>query len=199
MRFAFVDYENIGTLEKVAVTGYGRLIVFCGQNQNTLTFGDMPAGEGTQIQVVKIPDQSKNNLDFHMALELGRFHERESAEIVFHVITNDSDLDNLLKHLQALGRKCERIKIPKTVKPGAETKPTTVAAHHCPAFSKVVNGLTSLAEKKRPAGKDKLLNWIESQTRMVTPVVKPGSVYERLVAGKKVREDGNKISYTLKG
>lgn len=198
MRFAFVDYENIGSLQRVELAGYDRSIVFCGQHQNKLTFGKIPVGEGTQIQVIKIPSQSKNNLDFHIALELGRFHERESAEIVFHVITNDSDLDNLLKHLKALGRKCQRIEIPKTAKSESETKPATAAAHHCPVWSRVVKGLTGLAEVKRPVKKSKLLNWIEGYTRRVEPVVKPESVYERLIEEKKIREEGDKISYELK-
>ena len=198
MKLAFVDYENVMSLKKVTLAHYERVIIFCGKDQNCLTFGEMPTGAGSQLRIVKVPDHGKNNLDFHLAFELGRMHQIEKAEVEFHVLTNDKDLEKLLKHLRLLGRKCRRVGLPG----GPEEAKTVAAApkgievvHHSPGLSRVISDLSALPAEKRPKKRASLINWIANR---IGTTEKSDQVFAHLFEGQKVRASGEAITYTLR-
>ncbi len=201
MKLAFVDYENLMTLKNVALSSYNTLIIFCGKTQNTLTFGEMPTGSGSHLCIIKIPDQGKNNLDFHMAFELGRRHELEDQAVEFHVLTKDTDLDKLLKHLRLLGRKCLRVdlQLPSeetAVKPAKKSPPAkkaVVIAHHDP-LSRVLTDLRALPLAKRPKKRTSLLNWIASR---IGQTGKQERILARLMERKEIQTSGESITYHL--
>lgn len=198
MKLAFVDYENVMSLKKVALAHYERLIIFCGKDQNSLTFGEMPTGPGSQLRIVKVPDHGKNNLDFHLAFELGRLHETELAGVEFHVLTNDKDLEKLLKHLRLLGRKCRRVGLtigPDEANKAALTPPPKEVVHHSPGLIKVIGELAALPPEKRPKKRTSLINWIKNR---IGNAEKPGQIFSRLVENQKVQATGEAIVYTLK-
>lgn len=198
MNLAFVDYENVMSLKKVALAHYERLIIFCGKDQNSLSFGEMPTGPGSQLRIVKVPDHGKNNLDFHLAFELGRYHETEPAGVEFHVLTNDKDLEKLLKHLRLLGRKCRRVGLtigPDEVKKAAPAPPSNEAVHHSPGLAKVIGELSALSPEKRPKKRTSLINWINNRTDNAE---KPGQIFSHLIENKEVNATGEAIIYTLK-
>jgi len=198
MKLAFVDYENVMSLKKVTLAHYDRLIIFCGKDQNSLTFGEMPTGPGSQLRIVKVPDHGKNNLDFHLAFELGRLHQIEPAGVEFHVLTNDKDLEKLLKHLRLLGRKCRRIGLmmgPDEVKKPEPVPPSNEVVHHSPGLVKVIGELTALPPEKRPKKRTSLINWINNR---IGNTEKPDQVFSHLLENQKVQATGEAIVYTLK-
>lgn len=198
MKLAFVDYENVMSLKKVTLAHYERLIIFCGKDQNSLTFGEMPTGPGSQLRIIKVPDHGKNNLDFHLAFELGRLHETEPAGVEFHVLTNDKDLEKLLKHLRLLGRKCRRVGLaigPDEAKTAAPAPPSKEVVHHSPGLTRVICDLTALPPEKRPKKRTNLINWINNR---IGNAEKPSQVFSHLVESQEVQADGEAIIYTLK-
>lgn len=40
MKWAFIDYENIGSLEKIDLEIYQRIIIFLGAKQSKIDFGN---------------------------------------------------------------------------------------------------------------------------------------------------------------
>lgn len=199
MKLAFVDYENLMTLKDVALSPYELLIIFCGKTQHTLTFGEMPTGSGSRLQIIKVPDQGKNNLDFHMALELGRRHEIEDGAVEFHILTNDTDLDKLLKHLKLLGRKCRRVgfqkqaevaSTPKKKVPAA--KKTAAVGHHNPDLTRILSDLSALPLQKRPKRKSNLLNWIGSRIGQTGTQER---ILTHLLESKAIQASGETITY----
>ena len=198
MKLAFVDYENVMSLKKVTLAHYERLIIFCGKDQNSLTFGEMQTGPGSQLRIVKVPDHGKNNLDFHLAFELGRLHETEPARVEFHVLRNDKDLEKRLKHLRLLGRKRRRVGLtigPEEAKKSVQEPPPREVVHHSPGLTKVICDLTALPPEKRPKKRTNLINWINNR---IGNAEKPSQVFSHLVESQNVQADGEAIIYTLK-
>lgn len=198
MKLAFVDYENVMSLKKVKLAHYDRLIIFCGKDQNSLSFGEMPAGPGSHLRIVKVPDHGKNNLDFHLAFELGRHHETEPAGVEFHVLTNDKDLEKLLKHLRLLGRKCHRIGLaigPEEAKKAGQVAAPKEPAQHSPGLTRVISELSALPPQHRPKKRSSLINWISSR---IGKTEKPDQVFSHLMENQQVQATGESIVYTLK-
>lgn len=194
MIWAFVDYENVGSLERLPLKNYDRVIVFFGPNNHHLKFGEIPVGDGCQMQLIKLQTQGKNNLDFHLVFQLGRFHETVSADIEFHLVSNDNGMNGILEHLKTLGRKCLKVKIDTANK----SNPAKKVAHHSPGWNKVTQILRNTAPKHRPSNKEKLINWIRAVTRQIVPPEKPETIYGRLVMKKMIEEgDNDQIRYPL--
>src|SRR5262245_24726886 len=125
MPWAFVDYENVGSLEALNISEYQRVFVFCGQKNTKITFGALPENGYCGIELIGVTTVGTNNLDFHMAFHLGRFHEIAENSVEFHIISNDSGFNGLVNHLKKIGRNCKKVL----------TKPTPPAQAVQPALS----------------------------------------------------------------
>lgn len=109
MNWAFVDYENVGSLEALNLTDYERLFVFCGPKNTRLKFGQLPPDSFRSIELIGVATTGSNNLDFHLAFHLGRFHEVADKDVAFHIVSNDAGFNGLINHLKKLGRRCKRV------------------------------------------------------------------------------------------
>ena len=107
MNWAFVDYENVGSLEALNLTDYERLFVFCGPKNTRLKFGQLPPDSFRSIELIGVATTGSNNLDFHLAFHLGRFHEVADKDVAFHIVSNDAGFNGLINHLKKLGRRCK--------------------------------------------------------------------------------------------
>ncbi|NQD36737.1 hypothetical protein HPT27_06840 [Permianibacter sp. IMCC34836] len=136
MNWAFVDYENVRSLESVNLAAYQRVLVFCGPQNKSIKFDALPASGVCHVDLITVPTSSKNNVDFHLAFHMGIEHQRAATDINFHVISNDKGYQGLINHLELLGRSC------KLVEPNAASK---VTAKKSPAKKP--------AAKSEPAGK----------------------------------------------
>ena len=111
MKWAFIDYENVGSLGKVDLPGYERVIVFLGARQPRLDFTDTKYDKPINLVVVQVKDSQANNLDFHLAYYLGKFDAQAESSVAFEVISNDTGFSPLIAHIKTSGRPCKQIKI----------------------------------------------------------------------------------------
>lgn len=109
MNWAFIDYENVRSLEAVDLASYQRVLIFCGPQNKTLKLDNLPAAGVSRIDVITVPTSSKNNVDFHLAFHLGQEHAQAPAGVSFHVISHDKGYQGLVSHLELLGRSCKLI------------------------------------------------------------------------------------------
>ena len=109
MIWAFVDYENVGSLESLDLEKYQRLIVFCGPRHRKLNLGEIPTSSFCHLELIRMASTGNNNLDFHLAFYLGLHHLKAGKEVKFEVISNDKGFDGVIAHLTEMGRGCSRV------------------------------------------------------------------------------------------
>ena len=190
MNWAFVDYENVGSLESLTYSDYQRLYVFCGPKNTKLKFGVIPSDSFCSIELIGLTTTGHNNLDFHLSFYLGRFHEIAGENIAFHIISNDSGFDGLINHLKKIGRKCKRV--------STKTKPqphTNIWLGECAAL--VIEKLRKIDGRKRPRKRASFQNWIRSQCPNLSDIAAPEKVYEELVKANIVHETNGGITFNI--
>lgn len=164
MIWAFVDYENVGSLEALDLKKYQRLIIFCGPRHRKLNLGDIPTASFCHLELIRMTSTGNNNLDFHLAFYLGVHHLEAGNDVEFHVISNDKGFDGVIGHLSEMGRSCSRVNcvkkklttkaaqgIAKKATKKAVKQPVKTAVNE--ATKKVVKKATKKAAKKVVAKK----------------------------------------------
>lgn len=179
MKWAFVDYENIGTLAKIDLSLYQRVFVFMGAKQPRLDFGEKKYEFPIDIQIIQIAISQSNNLDFHLAYYLGKTNGEAPAGVVFEVISNDNGFSPLLSHLKKNGRQCKQLKM------------GTASSEKV----KLVQSLSSKSKEKRPKKVVSLKNHIASHLRIKGDEVKVQSYINQLVTDKYLHLDGDAVVY----
>lgn len=109
MRWAFIDYENIGNLGKIDLSGYERVIVFLGAKQPRLDFANTRYDKPINMLVVHLKETQANNLDFHLAYYMGKLDAAAEKDVVFEVVSNDAGFAPLITHIQRGGRTCKQL------------------------------------------------------------------------------------------
>jgi len=156
--WAFIDYENVGTLEGIDIAQFCKVYIFIGATQNKINLGSEKIDLLTEIHLLKLKAVSPDNLDFHISYYLGRFDALADSKITFVVISNDSGFDPLLSHLVETGRPCERLKTKAVVpKNAVKIKEKTVLATSSNEQALVLQALLK-ADKNRPAKESSLIN-----------------------------------------
>lgn len=191
MIWAFVDYENVGSLEAVNFSEYVKVFVFCGPKNTKIKFGILPTSDFCSIELIGVTTMGNNNLDFHLAFHLGRYHEIADENITFHIISNDSGFNGLVKHLKKIGRNCKKV----VTKPSVPFMSAQSALSE--AASLVLSKLKQLDGRKRPRKRAKFLNWIKSQCQGLSNSATPEDVCKELIKAQLVRESGSNITYKI--
>lgn len=191
MQWGFVDYENTGSLEAIDLGKYQRVFIFLGPKNNKLKLGEISSVNFCTLEIISLNTMGQNNLDFHLAFHLGRFHESANEVIEFHIITNDSGFNGLVSHVKGLGRPCKRVPTTLIDKPKVVPKLSECA-------SLVIERLAPIAKQKRPQKKTKLINWIKSQCVLLLNGAEPVTVYDELKKAKVIHESGADIVYEFK-
>jgi len=191
MIWAFVDYENIGSLEALNISEYEKVFIFCGPRNTKIKFGTLPSDGFSSIELIAVTTFGANNLDFHLAFHVGRYHEMADGSIAFHIVSNDSGFNGLVNHLKKIGRNCKKVstKAARPV-PGTESDFGECA-------SLVLAKLRKIDGRTRPRKRAKFMNWIKSQCQGIPGATKPEAVCEELVKAKIVRQSGSDITYDL--
>lgn len=180
MKWAFIDYENIGTLAKIDMSQYERVTVFMGAKQPRLDFGDKKYDFPLNLQVVQIKASQENNLDFHLAYYLGKSNSEAPLGVQFDVVSNDNGFSPLLSHLKQNGRSCKQVKIET-----ASSEKTVL-----------MQSLKQKPKEKRPQKVSSLRNHIASHLRIKGNEVKIQSYLNQLVNDKFVQINGEKVEYS---
>lgn len=66
MKYAFIDYENIHSLDNINLNKYEKIYLFLGAQQQSITLSEK-FNDQIVIHLITIKDVAKNNLDFHLA------------------------------------------------------------------------------------------------------------------------------------
>lgn len=162
MKWAFVDYENLGTLEGIPLTGFTRVLVFLGAQNPRIQLGTMPGDRFVPLEILQLRQTSANNVDFHLAFFLGQMHAQAPAEIKFEVFSGDQGYDPLLKFLNQQGRSCVRRPGGK-VKAGSKAVPKAKAEALNKGSMLMLKRLQAMDGRNRPRKAEKLQNWIKAQ------------------------------------
>jgi len=95
--WAFIDYENVGTLEGINFDLYERILIFCGPKNTKLNLGSTVTSSLIKLEIIKLKTSGANNLDFHIAYYLGIFAKEAEKNIEFHIITKDNGYNGLIR------------------------------------------------------------------------------------------------------
>lgn len=111
IEFVLIDFENTQPKDLASLDG-GRykVKVFLGAHQAKIPLEMARALQalGAHAEYIQITGNGNNAVDFHIAYYIGRF-AATTREASFHVISNDTGFDPLLKHLKEQGISCQRL------------------------------------------------------------------------------------------
>ncbi|MBR9883485.1 MAG: hypothetical protein GYB21_07430 [Oceanospirillales bacterium] len=158
MKWAFVDYENVGSLDKVDLSVYARIVLLVGAKQHRLDFGGTKHDKPLNIILIQLKATQSNNLDFHLAYYLGKFDGEAPAGVSFDVISGDNGFTPLIAHIKSNGRPCKQIK--------PEAKPATPKTTASNDTDKLIRSLVSQPKAKRPQKVTSLRNHIAAQLKL---------------------------------
>lgn len=101
MKYAFIDYENLNTLDRLELEKYNRIFLFTGASdgQSSIRFSDKFNDE-LNITLVTVKDILKNNVDFHIAYYLGKLDATVDKNIEFHVLSKDQGYSGICSFIQ---------------------------------------------------------------------------------------------------
>ena len=105
-RVILVDFENIQKLDFENIdTTNTEILIFVGRSQSKIPFQLVEKAQtfGERLRWLKIAGDGKNNLDFHLAFELGRLCERYKNDVELIILSKDSGYDSLIKYVNELG------------------------------------------------------------------------------------------------
>ena len=144
-KIAFIDLENT-LVNNIDLRDFDAIYVFRGalQQQCAVRLN----GYKGKIHIFDVPDCGKNNLDFHLTLQLGRFHEMLSVGTDFVVFSGDKGFDGIINYLSEMGRNITRV------------NPRMKKIHTGASLEILIN---SLKAKTLPRTLPKLANAIGSQ------------------------------------
>ncbi|MGC6404857.1 PIN domain-containing protein [Bisgaard Taxon 45] len=112
MKYAFIDYENIHSLDNINLNEYEKIYLFLGAQQQSITLSEK-FNDQIIIHLITIKDVAKNNLDFHLAYFLGKFDQEVDKNIHFDVISKDKGYQGVCDYIQnqKAARQCKLISL----------------------------------------------------------------------------------------
>jgi len=179
MKWAFVDYENIGSLGKVDISSYKKVVVFLGAKQSKIDFNESRYDKPINLVLIQIKTSQSNNLDFHLAYYLGKFDGEAAESVTFDVISNDLGFSPLVSHIKSTGRECKQVKIS-----GCSGE-----------LQKLVQSLTAVASDRRPKKLKSLRNHIAALLRIKGDDAVIQNHLNYLISTNVVRVEGNRVIY----
>lgn len=202
MKYAFIDYENLNSLDGLALQEYDRLFLFVGasNNQTEIRLTEKFSDE-INITLIKIKSVAKNNVDFHIAYYLGKLDEQADKNVEFYILSNDQGYDGICDFIQhkKQGRVCQRKGVKLEKQPIAQTNNTEeIKSTHL--FQKYVQYLQQMKSKDLPVKLKSLKNHIHNYLGLVNMNKNEAEkivtkTIEKLKAEKWVKIDDNKVSY----
>jgi len=163
MKWAFVDYENVGNLNRVNLSSYDRVVIFVGAKQNSINFGDELHPKPIDFTYIRISEVNKNNLDLHLAYYLSEYNHIAPQHVSFDIISNDRAFAPLVKHVNLNGRKCIQIGWASEIK--SKMKVTVIKGEK-KKTPHLINNITYMPVTARPKKLDALFNHIKTYMRV---------------------------------
>ena len=101
-QYILIDFENVQPKSLPALGAHNvKIYVFVGASQARLPFELVEALQvlGDKVTYVKASGHGPNALDFHIAFYVGQLAAAD-PEAYFHIVSNDTGFDPLLRHLK---------------------------------------------------------------------------------------------------
>jgi len=193
-RIILVDFENIQKFDFDNIdTTNTNIAIFVGKSQNKIPFSLVEKAQsfGDRLIWVKIAGDGKNNLDFHLAFELGRLCERMDKDVELIILSKDSGYDSLIRYVNELGIKTRRIANPAELSDSKKQLPSS-------NFTKyIVNNLNKIDGQKRPRTLRTLKKHIESLLREKAGPSEIDAILEEMFISGLLSEINNRLKYTF--
>jgi hypothetical protein len=123
-KIALIDYENIGSLQE-GLHGFDNMLFFRGAKQENIKIPVTALNSAISVRIIPATEVSKNNVDFHLVLELGQQTALAGATSHYSVISCDKGYDGIIARLKGAGISCTRFSpvqpVPQPVKDMAST------------------------------------------------------------------------------
>jgi hypothetical protein len=161
-RIILIDFENIQKLDFDHMdTTDTEILIFVGRSQNKISFHLVEKAQafGERLKWLKIAGDGKNNLDFHLAFELGRLCEQYRKDVELVILSKDSGYDSLIKYIKEMGIHTHRIANPAELADSTKQLPTSNFTGN------IVANLNKINIQKRPRTRITLKKHIESLLR----------------------------------
>ncbi|MCV6611164.1 MAG: PIN domain-containing protein [Amphritea sp.] len=179
MKWAFIDYENIGCLSKIDLSVYCKVVLFLGAKQPKIDLGEKKYDSPIDLVLVQLKATQSNNLDFHLSYYLGKYDHQAPANVTFDIISNDNGFSPLIAHIKTNGRNCKQVKV--------NSAPS--------AKSKLISSLTSKPKEKRPKKVSSLRNHIAAHMAVKGNEVAIQNYFNQLVNQKLIKVSGDDVVY----
>ena len=171
MKYAFIDYENIHSLNNLNLNCYEKIFLFLGANLQSIQLSEKFNDE-LNITLITVQSSGKNNLDFHIAYYLGKMDVQTDKNIEFYVISKDNGYLGICEFIQNQRnpRKCILLKpslpdVEEEPMKLIEDKSSKTANINIEQYLEEFQAYISKAKIEHlPRKKDKLCNSIRSQT-----------------------------------
>lgn len=193
-RILLIDFENVQKLDFELINlADTEIAIFVGKSQNRIPF---PVVEKTQalgerVRWLKIAGDGKNNLDFHIAFELGRLCERSKKDIELIILSMDSGYDSLMKYINDLGIPIKRISNLAELADSKKDLPTSKFT------GLVVSNLKKIDNQKRPRTSGTLKKHVESLLRDRVNTNEIDLIIEEMFIAGLLTQTGNRLKYDL--
>jgi hypothetical protein len=106
----FIDFESLQKINADLINNETKLIVMVGLNQDEKAFGFAKKlfNDISSMELIKVNGRGHNALDIFIAYYLGLYFDNiKDSEII--ICSNDSDYDQLIKHLNGYGISIKRV------------------------------------------------------------------------------------------
>jgi hypothetical protein len=188
MKWAFIDYENIGCLSRVDLSAYSKVVLFLGAKQPKIDLGDKKYDTPIELVIVQLKAIQANNLDFHLSYYLGKYDNEAPSSVSFEIISNDNGFAPLIGHIKTNGRLCKQVKV--------ATAPAEAPVPAQPSSkSKLLTSLTSKPKDKRPKKVASLRNHIATHMGVKGNEVAIQNYFNQLVNQKFIKVSGDNVEY----
>ncbi|MDG6286251.1 hypothetical protein GIJ74_03560 [Glaesserella parasuis] len=209
MKYAFIDYENVNSLDGLNLQEYDRTFLFIGSINNQLRLTEKFNDE-INITLITVKDISKNNVDFHLAYYLGKLDISTDKNIEFHILSNDKGFDGICQFIQhqrepricfrkAINQTEEKIALP--LLPNQATKVNNAEQEKISQVVQEFKAFISKVQKRSlPVKLATLKNSIYNQTSLKGVDKKEADkllpkIIDQLVQKKLIKVNENKVSY----
>jgi hypothetical protein len=193
-RIVLIDFENIQKVDLGLIDAAGTdIMVFVGRSQNKIPFSIVEKAQsmGDRIKWLKIAGDGKNNLDFHIAFELGRLFQRLEKDVQMIILSKDNGYDSLIGYINETGGQARRIT--NLAELGESKKPLP-----CSKYTDYITAnLRKINLLKRPRTRSTLKKHIESLLRDKAGTGEIDLILEELFIKGLLTQTKSRLKYTF--
>ncbi len=187
-----IDFENLQTVSLESIDPETtEAWFFVGGSQNKLPFNLVQSTQhfGESLKWIKIEGNGKNNLDFHIAFELGRISASGQQGTEVYILSKDKGYDPVIDYARRFGVRVKRIvnlsQMPTSKQSAPKSKFT----------DSVVANLSKITVAKRPRTRASLEKHLRSAFQGKFEPADIDIVIEELFLNDSISERNNRLHY----